>query len=219
MLCNIADRPEGARSVIWRQLRPNAANAQGVFTPAEAPTVEVADLQKRIAELEAALKTQVAQTGQTALDEGLRQGREESAAGMKAASERLAQTLAELVSFKRQLRSEAEMELVKLSLAVARRILHRELAADPDAMQGLVHAALQKIQGREIWRIRISPVGVEAARAALGRMGLGAIEIVAEASFKSGDLVIETALGELDASVDTQLQEIQRGFTDRLVLR
>lgn len=219
MLCSIADRPEGAKSVIWRQLRATSANAQGVFTPGEAPTVEVAELQQRIAELEAALKTQIAQTRQTAFDEGLRQGREEGNAGMKAASERLAQTLAELVSFKRNLRTEAEMEVVKLSLAVARRVLHRELLTDPDAMQGLIHAALQKIQRREVWRVRVSPVGVEAVRTALERAGLGAIEIVADASFKSGDLVIETAIGELDASVDTQLQEIQRGFTDRLVLR
>ncbi len=219
MLCSIADRPQGAKSVTWRQLRANSTNPNGVFSPAEAPTVEVADLQKRIAELEAGLKTQVAQTGQTAFDEGLRQGREESAAGMKTASERLAATLAELVSFKRKLRAEAETEVVKLSLAVARRILHRELLTDPEAMQGLIHAALQKVQGREIWRVRISPLGVEAVRAALERVGLGAIEIVGDASLKNGDLVIETALGELDASVDTQLQEIQRGFADRLVSR
>ncbi len=205
--------------MMWPQLRANAASAQGVFSPAQAPTVEVADLQQRIAELEAALKTQVAQTGQTAFDEGLKQGREEGTAAMKAASERLAQTLAELVSFKRKLRAEAEMEVVKLSLAVARRILHRELLTDPEAMQGLIHAALQNIQGREVWRVRVSPIGVEAVRAGLQRAGLGAIEIVAEASFKSGDLVIETALGDLDASVDTQLQEIQRGFTDRLIAR
>lgn len=219
MLCSIADRPQGAKSVTWPQLRANSASAQGVFSPAQAPTVEVADLQQRIAELEAALKNQVAQTGQTAFDEGLKQGREEGTVAMKAASERLAQTLAELVSFKRKLRAEAEMEVVKLSLAVARRILHRELLTDPEAMQGLVHAALQKIQGREVWRVRVSPIGVEAVRAGLERAGLGAIEIIAEASFKSGDLVIETALGDLDASVDTQLQEIQRGFADRLVLR
>jgi flagellar biosynthesis/type III secretory pathway protein FliH len=30
--------------------------------------------------------------------------------------------------------------------------------------------------------------------------------------------LFETALGDLDASVETQLQEIQRGFADRIAL-
>ena len=35
---------------------------------------------------------------------------------------------------------------VKLALAIARRVLHRELAVDPDALHGLVLAALEKLQ-------------------------------------------------------------------------
>lgn len=219
MLCRIAEQPESAQPVAWRQLRGGSANASGVLAATEAPPAEVAQLKERIAELERSLQTDAAQTRQAAFEEGLRQGRETGAADIKACAERLAKTLADLVAFKRKVRMDAELELLNLSLAIARRILHRELSTDPQAIEGLVHAALQKIQNREIWRVRVFAAGLDAVRSSLERTGAGSIEIVADPALKSGDLVVETAAGELDASVDTQLQEIQRGFADRLALR
>ena len=130
------------------------------------------------------------------------------------------QTLATLAQTKRKLRAEGEMELLKLSLAIARRILHRELAIDPEAVHGLVHTALQKLQNREVSRVRVNPAGVDAVRTALERIGAApAIQLFPDPGLKSGDIIFETSFGELDASIDTQLAEIQRGFADRLSLR
>lgn len=217
-MCRIAARPQSAKAMNWRQTRGSSGSASEPFSSVEA-TPEAGQLRERIVELEQRLKSEGGQSREAAYEEGLRRGREESAGDVKAASDRLAQTLADLVSFKRKIRVDAEMELVNLSLAIARRILHRELHVDPEAMHGLVHAALQKMQAREIYRVRVSAAGAEGVRSALERMGAGAIEIVVDSSLKSGDLVMETAIGELDASIDTQLQEIQRGFADRLALR
>jgi flagellar assembly protein FliH len=84
----------------------------------------------------------------------------------------------------------------------------------------VVYAALQRLQSREITRIRVFPAAVPAVRAALERNGgMAAIEIIADGLLQPGGLLFETSLGELDASVETQLQEIERGFTDRLQLR
>ena len=47
--------------------------------------------------------------------------------------------------------------MVQLSLAIARRMLRRELAVDPDALHGLVLAALEKLQAQEICRVRVHP--------------------------------------------------------------
>lgn len=110
--------------------------------------------------------------------------------------------------------------MLKLSLSIARRILHRELATDPEALHGLVHTALQKLQNREISRVRVYPAGADSVKASLERIGAApAIQVVADSSLKNGDLIFETSFGELDASIDSQLHEIQRGFADRLALR
>jgi len=41
-----------------------------------------------------------------------------------------------------------------------------------------------------------------------------ALEIVADASLQAGSAIFETSRGELDASINTQLAEIDRGLAD-----
>ncbi len=164
-------------------------------------------------------QAELAQCQRASFEEGKKKGREEAAAEIQAAADRLASTLRDLALLKRRIRSEAESEVVKLSLAVARRILHRELSVDPESMQGIVHAALQTLQNREISRIRVSPSSLEITRTALEKAGARAsITVTADPSMRSSDLIFESNWGELDASVETQLLEIERGFSDRLGL-
>jgi flagellar assembly protein FliH len=40
------------------------------------------------------------------------------------------------------------------------------------------------------------------------------IELVPDASLERGAAIFETTRGNLDASIETQLREIERGFTD-----
>jgi flagellar assembly protein FliH len=177
----------------------------------------VAELERRIVELQASSDAEMAKIRHTAFQDGMRQGREEATSAVNDCAEKLGRTLADLMMFKRRMRSDAEREIVKLSLAIARRILYRELATDPDALQGLIHAALSKLQNRDIWQVRISPHGAEVAKSYLESAGMAAtIKLVIDRKLRPGDLLIDTAAGELDASVDTQLQEVERGFADRL---
>jgi flagellar assembly protein FliH len=218
MLCKIADRTQLAEPVAWGNIAAGMA-LPSRCAPADSPgqgapraSSNEGDVDKHFAE--------VAEARQAGLQDGLRQGREEAAAEAQKASDRLARTLNDLAQVKRKIRSEAEHEVVKLALAIARRILYRELSTDPESIQGIVHAALQKLQNREIVRVRVYSAAAVAVRAALERAGAApAIEIVADPALETGAILFETVHGELDASVETQLQEIQRGFADRLALR
>jgi flagellar assembly protein FliH len=121
----------------------------------------------------------------------------------------------ELAGAGRKFRAEAECDTVKLAIAIARRVLHRELATDPEAILGLVMAAFQKLNARETHRLRVSPHDAAALEQNRGRLETPpGLEIVADASLSAGSAIFETSRGELDASVDTQLSEIDRGFAD-----
>ena len=73
------------------------------------------------------------------------------------------------------------------------------------------------MQIKEITSIRTHPEHVATIRAYFEKAGLSTgIEIAADAALPVGGVVIETRRGNLDASVDTQLKEIERGFADRL---
>jgi flagellar assembly protein FliH len=173
-----------------------------------------------LAERERRHQTEVLQARREGVAEGYQQAREEASAELNEIHNRVAQALSDLAGAKRKLRNEAEGELISLSLAIARRILHREVSIDPEALHGLIHTALQKLQNREISRVRVYPAGADAVRSALERIGAApAIQVFPDPGLKSGGIVFETSFGELDASVDSQLQEIQRGFADRLSLR
>jgi len=156
---------------------------------------------------------------QAAFQKGLQAG--ESAAEQRAAArlapalENFASIVKDMASAKKHLRKEAEEPMVRLALAIARRILHREIATDPEAILGLIRAGLDKLDARERFSLRLAPVDAAVVREKRGQLDFPeAVEIVVDAALSPGSAVFETARGELDASAGTQLDEIERGFTD-----
>jgi flagellar biosynthesis/type III secretory pathway protein FliH len=220
MLCKVTADSDDVKPVLWRTLAGAALTPGAQGSNRDVAPGEVAELQKRIADLERLRQTEVAQAKQAGLEEGKQKAWQEGAAEITASLDRLAQKLTEVAALRSKMRIYAEMDIVKLGLAIAQRILRRELTTDPETIHGLVHAALQKIQNRDILKIRVYPAGAEALKASLARAGAApAIQVVPDPMLKTGDLLFETSVGELDASVETQLQEVERGLADRLALR
>lgn len=187
---------------------PAGANvAQHIVTTrgTEMPAVDSA------AEIEARIKAAYAQGRNDA----------EAAATQRAAQKMepvvasLNSLIQELADTRRKFRAEAEGDTVKLAIAIARRVLNREISTDPEAILGLVMAAFSKLNARETQRLRIAPPDAPAIQEVRARLSLPAsLEIAADASLAPGSAIFETSRGELDASVDTQLAEIERGFAD-----
>jgi flagellar assembly protein FliH len=232
MVRRISNPASGVETVVWPGRHsggsaPSGPALQLVQRTAASPQSkaavnggEAAELERRLAEVERLRKHEATESHHRGVEEGLRRGREEAAEAVKKALDQVAHTLLELAKVKRKLRQEAEQELVKLALAVARRILYRELSTDPSSIEGIVHAALQKLQQREVSKVRVNPEAVASVRAALDRNGSrSGMEIVADPGLAAGAILFETSVGELDASIETQLQEIQRGFADRLAIQ
>lgn len=219
MACKIANSSQTAARMVWDAVDPSRERKTIPGSNGIAASTD-AELNQRLAELEQLRHAELTQARRSAFEEGLRKAREDAAAELKASGERLAQNIRELGLLKKKIRNEAEAEVVRLSLAVARRILHRELTVDPESIQGVVHAALRTLEHREVLRVRVGPASAESVRAILTQAGAGpGIDVVADNKMGIGGIVFETSAGQLDASIDSQLQEIQRGFTDRLGAR
>ncbi|HEV2199720.1 MAG TPA: FliH/SctL family protein [Bryobacteraceae bacterium] len=126
------------------------------------------------------------------------------------------ETVVESLSGQRhRLRTEAEHDTVKLAITIARRILHREITADPDAIVGLVKAAFEKLDARETHRLRVAPCDAGLLSTYRAKLDFPpALEIASDASLSPGSAIFETSRGELDASIETQLGEIDRGLAD-----
>jgi flagellar assembly protein FliH len=200
--------PPAVTQMIWRQAGVPIAPTVRARTGAGGGEPDAAELER-----------QIEQRIKTAYRQGCAAG---EAAAAQQASERLEPVLAalngivhELAGARKRFRVEAEEDTVKLAIAIARRVLYRELSTDPEAILGLVIAAFQKLNARETHRLRVSPVDAPALEENRARLELTpGLEIAPDASLARGSAIFETSRGELDASVDTQLAEIQRGLAD-----
>jgi flagellar assembly protein FliH len=149
--------------------------------------------------------------------EGTAVGKEQAAVEVQPVLDRLAHTLAELSSLRSRIRRDAEKDLLKLAVAIARRVLHREVTIDPESIEGLIKVALEKLQSRDLCRVRVHPNHAAFMKSSFDRISNSKkIELIADASLRCGDVMFETEHGTLDASIESQLSEIERGFADRL---
>jgi flagellar assembly protein FliH len=157
------------------------------------------------------------QARREAFDQGVVAGRKEAEQQILPALENIARTLTELARLRDSLRDQALQDLVRLATLIAARVVHREVVIDPDALAGLVKASFSKMQSREISRVRMHP-GLEVlVRKCLEQAGSPQNLVLApDTALKPGELFFETSQGLLDASVDTQLREIERGLIDKL---
>lgn len=216
-----------AEPLAWRriQLAPKAgvedAEPAGPPPPEPPPGPDpavVEAFETRIADLEREISRREQEALRAGFEKGRAEGEREAEARLAEAIGRFSAAVAEMASRRAKLRREAESDVVKLAIAIARRVLHRELNADPDALAGLVKAALEQLENREIERVRVHPEDADAVRAGVQKLRpAGRVEIVADAALARGAAVFETSRGALDASVETQLAEIERGLTDRLL--
>jgi flagellar assembly protein FliH len=188
--------------------------AVGANTAAQA---ETESLRARIAQLERDGQQREQQAFAAGYRKGEAAGQEQAIGRLDPVVDQFTRTVKELSEMRRKLRRDAEQDVVKLALAIGRRIVHREMSIDREAILGVVKAALEKLEGREVDCVRVSPEDAEVVKRHLDQMGRpGRIEVIVDNRLGRGAAVFETARGKLDASVDTQLEEIQRGLADKL---
>jgi flagellar assembly protein FliH len=194
----IVETEPGVAPVVWRDAAPLRASAGAEHASP-------------------AMQQQLRQAYESGLREGEAAGRRGAEDEVRKAVEKLAATVADIAGARTEVVRRAEADLVRLSIEIARRILHRELSVDPSALEALIRAALEKLSSQEVYRVRVHPDQEQMVRACLQRMGRHAgLEVVSDSSQERGGAIFEIAHGSLDASVDTQLREIERGLADRL---
>jgi len=130
---------------------------------------------------------------------------------------RMAKSIEDIATVKHRYLAESEEQLVRLAVAIARRILYREIQVDTEALFGLIHAATQRAELRELNRILLNPKDHQALLPHLERLQLPPrVEILSDNALERGALLLESTSGVLDASIQAQLDEVERGFIDLL---
>jgi flagellar assembly protein FliH len=114
-----------------------------------------------------------------------------------------------------------EEQVVRLTLAIARKILQREAHVDPLLLTGILRVALEKIGSNTNTRLRANPSDINVWRDyfAKTRENFPAPELIGDPEIQSGRCILETELGTTEIGLETQLKEIEQGFLDLLAQR
>lgn len=156
-----------------------------------------------------------------ARDQGFRNGQAQSKVQFDQDLDSLRQMLASCIERFEKDRAayfqQIETEVVRLALAIARRILHRESQIDPLILQGAVRVVLDRVSSEWKSRLRVHPSQMAAWQSYFeSQPGKPQPELLADASLEAGQCLLETAMGTTDLSLETQLEEIESGFFDQL---
>jgi flagellar assembly protein FliH len=161
-----------------------------------------------------------------ALDEayarGLAEGQRRAEAEFQAALEgvraeedqRIAALTGGISEQMKSLQGRVENDAYKFALAVAERIIRREILLTDDVVIAQIKDAMQRIVGVESIKLRVHPTDepvVSAHRATfLASLGnLRDLVIEADESMERGGCIIESASGNVDARISTQLRQIE----------
>jgi flagellar assembly protein FliH len=113
-----------------------------------------------------------------------------------------------------------EVEVVKLALAIAGKILHREAQVDKLLLMGVAKVAIQKIALATSITIRVNPQQLEDWKSYFAEShGDKKLTVVAGPEVAINDCFMETELGSAQLGIDAQLKEIERGLFDLLAAR
>jgi flagellar assembly protein FliH len=165
------------------------------------------------------------QVPQQAYERGLSEGKASVRAEFeKATAELRSQISGALRNFSKERADyfgQVEVEVVRLSLSIARKILHRESQIDPMVLTGVVHVALHKLDCDTRVRLRTHP---DEARFwsdyfKQAKDIYPTIDVVGDPSLPQGHCTLETDFGTTEISLETQLKEIEQGFFDLLERR
>jgi flagellar assembly protein FliH len=141
--------------------------------------------------------------------QGERAGAEAAAARSEAMIRRLARTLDELALLRGDMIQKSERQLVHLAIAIARRIIFRELTIDRSLLSAMARVALDRLGESASATIRVHPADHAAITAQGGaHVTAGAVRVTADPLVPRGGCIVQSDFGLIDIGLDAQLTEL-----------
>jgi flagellar assembly protein FliH len=161
----------------------------------------------------------LARLEKSAYENGFAQGEK---AGMEIAERKIevvmrrySESIMELGKLRSALYGQAEREVVKLAIEVAKKIVHREVQADREIIETLVHVALSHVAEKSAVTVHLSPLDYNFLlehRAELNQSEGRDISLLADQSIERGGCLIQTECGDIDARIEEKFREVEQAF-------
>lgn len=192
----------------------SAASIEDIVRPLFAQPRDLvvkADTQRVLLDAEALL--------QGARDEAQRIRRDGCQTGLQRGLVQLSECVSELSALRETALRARENDIITLAIAVARKIVDKELREDPALVTSLLERALSEIGAAQQIVIRLDPETLPLLEQAQQRLKEREqsieVELEADPSLSGGDCIIETEFGRVDARLDVLFTSVERALVDQ----
>jgi len=154
---------------------------------------------------------------QQGLNDGQQKGFELASRKIEPLITAVHQAVLKLTAIREETYQQIESEVVELALAIARKVICREVSTDKETVVCVAREALAKVDDPGKIKIKMNPGDLQfinETKYQLSKMiaDANSVTLEAEESIQSGGCVIETDLGEIDARIEKQLQAVEESF-------
>ena len=158
---------------------------------------------------------------QKGLAEGLDRGRRQGLATADKMIEEAVEIKRRALEKKENMVKEAEAEVVRIVMEIARKVLGEQIRIDRDTVLEPARKALEKCTFSSRATMKVSPDDYDVVELNKKRLlaeveGITQLEIVVEDTLPQGSCLLETEAGYIDSGVEVQLDRIEHTFRELL---
>ncbi len=122
---------------------------------------------------------------------------------------------------KKAMAKSLENEIVELVISCVKKVLNYELEREHSLLLNLVEKGIEKCTYTDSLIIRVSTNDHEIVNSSKNKIymmteGIDTIEVKKDPALETGSIIIETTSGTVDASIQTQIAQIEQTFHDIL---
>ena len=141
------------------------------------------------------------------------------------AKDQIAQAMASVEKLSSELENATQLwlrqwqhETIPLAIAIAEKIISRQMDADPEILMKWISDAIHTVQGARQLQIRMNPIDIEVLQPALGKLleDLGRstqIQLIPDDQISRHGLLVESPDGKIDMQMKTQLERLREELT------
>ena len=146
-------------------------------------------------------------------EDGYNKGKQAGLQETSGAVSMMQQVIEQLKSYHVQILSDSQKDIAKMALAVAEKVLHKEIMMDPNTVISVVKNALGKVSFKKQFTVHVNPLDLEVLKSAGDQVraaldGYESLKFKASPQVEPGGCVVQTESGSVDARVDRQFMEI-----------
>jgi len=110
-----------------------------------------------------------------------------------------------------------ETDVVNMILDISKKVIGREISENKDSILSIVRQAFEKCANRDSVVVKVSPGDYDFLEDNRDRLDVlaewaGEFDIKKDPALKTGDCIVETPYGSIDAGVNTKMRKIEEAF-------